>query len=109
VPTYVYACKSCGEQFETIQKMSDAPLKECRTCPGEVRRVIFPPAVVYKGTGFYVTDYKNGGRKSEADSGSSASSESSETKSTSTETKTETKSDSAAGTKTETKTADKTA
>jgi putative FmdB family regulatory protein len=112
VPTYVYACKSCGEQFEVIQKMSDAALKECRTCPGEVRRVIFPPAVVYKGTGFYVTDYKNGGRKSDSESGAASSSESSSTSSdtkseaksdTKSEAKSETKSDSSSTTKTEPK------
>ena len=105
MPTYVYACKSCGEQFEVMQRMSDAALTECRTCPGEVRRVLFPPAVVYKGTGFYVTDYKNGGRKSESDSGSTSSSEATGSKSaeTKSESKSETKSDSASATKTESK------
>lgn len=94
MPTYVYACKSCGERFEVVQKMSDAPLTDCRSCDGQVRRVIFPPAVVYKGTGFYVTDYKNGG------SSSSSSSSSSEKAS---ESKSETKSDSNSSTATDTK------
>ena len=42
--------------------MSDPPLTECSDCGGELRRVLFPPAVVYKGSGFYTTDYKNAGR-----------------------------------------------
>lgn len=83
MPTYVYACRECDERLEVVQKMSDAPLKECPKCRGELRRVLFPPAVVYKGSGFYTTDYKNGGS-----SASSSTSTASETKS---ETKTETK------------------
>jgi len=66
--------------------MSDAALTECQKCGGVLRRVIFPPAVVYKGSGFYVTDYKNGGRSSEGSTGASKS----ETGSASTETKSET-------------------
>ena len=95
MPTYVYACKGCEDRTEVIQKMSDAALTECQKCGGVLRRVIFPPAVVYKGSGFYVTDYKNGGSASSA-SKSDTSSTSSETKSETpakTETKTETKSE----------------
>lgn len=64
MPTYVYACRQCEDRTEVVQKMSDAPFRECGACGGELRRVLFPPAVVYKGSGFYTTDYKNGGRKS---------------------------------------------
>jgi putative FmdB family regulatory protein len=96
VPTYVYACRDCDERTEVVQKMSDAPLTECGKCGGSVRRVLFPPAVVYKGSGFYTTDYKNGGRKSET---SSASNGSSETKA---ETKTESKTESKPEAKSET-------
>ena len=63
MPTYVYACKDCSDRTEVVQRMSDAPLTECAKCGGALRRVLFPPAVVYKGSGFYTTDYKNGGRK----------------------------------------------
>jgi putative FmdB family regulatory protein len=63
VPTYVYACRQCDARQEIVQKMSDPPLTECGKCQGVLRRVLFPPAVVYKGSGFYTTDYKNGGRK----------------------------------------------
>jgi len=90
VPTYVYACRSCEDRTEVVQKMSDAPLTDCDKCGGILRRVIFPPAVVYKGSGFYTTDYKNGGRKSETDSKPAAAAGSGETK---TETKSETKSE----------------
>ena len=91
MPTYVYACKGCDDRTEVFQSISAAPLTECEKCGGSLRRVLFPPAVVYKGSGFYTTDYKNGGRKSES-SASDTSSSSTETKSESksTETKTET-------------------
>ena len=97
MPTYVYACRSCDDRIEIVQKMSDAPLTECQKCGGSLRKVLFPPAVVYKGSGFYVADYKNGGAKSESSSSrsserSSSSSESkSEAKPASTESKPETK------------------
>lgn len=78
MPTYVYACKACDDRVEVVQRMSDAPLRECKSCGGELRKVLFPPAVVYKGSGFYVTDYKNGGsKKSESSSASSSDSSSS--------------------------------
>lgn len=66
MPTYVYACRQCEDRTEVVQKMSDAALIECGHCGGPLRRVLFPPAVVYKGSGFYTTDYKNSGRKSES-------------------------------------------
>lgn len=99
MPTYVYACRECDDRTEVVQKMSDDPLTECGKCGGSLRRVLFPPAVVYKGSGFYTTDYKNGGRKAEsAGTGESASTE------TKTETPAETKTETKAETKTETKT-----
>lgn len=96
MPTYVYACRNCEDRFEIVQKMSDTPLTECQKCGGSLRKVLFPPAVVYKGSGFYVTDYKNSSAKSEASSsGSSSSTESkSEAKPAATESKPESKSES---------------
>jgi putative FmdB family regulatory protein len=91
VPTYVYACRGCEDRTEVVQKMSDAPLTTCTTCGGSLRRVLFPPAVVYKGSGFYTTDYKNGGRKSETDSASTSTDSSPAKSETKAETKTETK------------------
>jgi putative FmdB family regulatory protein len=57
MPTYEYECKSCGRGFEIFQSMSDPPLKECPECGKEVRRLIFGgTGVIFKGSGFYVTD-----------------------------------------------------
>jgi len=57
MPTYEYECKSCGHSFEVFQAMSDEPLKTCAKCGKEVRRLIFGGAgVIFKGSGFYVTD-----------------------------------------------------
>jgi len=57
MPTYEYECKKCGYNFEMFQSMSDEPLKTCAKCGGEVRRLIFGGAgVIFKGSGFYVTD-----------------------------------------------------
>lgn len=56
MPTYSYRCAECGNQFDQYQKFSDDPLSECPTCAGKVRRVIQPVGVVFKGSGWYVTD-----------------------------------------------------
>jgi putative FmdB family regulatory protein len=57
MPTYEYECKSCSHNFEVFQSMSDAPIEICPECGGEVRRLIFGGAgVIFKGSGFYVTD-----------------------------------------------------
>ncbi|MDR1319717.1 MAG: zinc ribbon domain-containing protein [Treponema sp.] len=57
MPTYEYECKSCGYSFETFQAMSDDPLKSCPKCGKEVRRLINGGSgVIFKGSGFYVTD-----------------------------------------------------
>jgi putative FmdB family regulatory protein len=60
MPTYDYRCEKCGHSFELFQKMSDARLKACPKCGGEVRRLIGPgAAVIFKGSGFYSTDYRD--------------------------------------------------
>jgi putative FmdB family regulatory protein len=56
MPTYEYACKTCGNRFETWQKFTDQPLTECPQCHGQIRRVLFPAGIVFKGSGFYSTD-----------------------------------------------------
>lgn len=56
MPTYEYQCKTCGYQFEQTQRFSDPPLTECPKCSGEVRRVFFPAGVIFKGSGWYITD-----------------------------------------------------
>jgi len=60
MPTYEYECKTCGHRFEKFQKMSDAPMKNCPECGEQVRRLIGAGAgVIFKGSGFYKTDYAN--------------------------------------------------
>ena len=83
VPIYEYECGKCRHRFEVIQKIADAPLKKCEKCKGKVERLISSPAIQFKGTGWYVTDYaKKGSReessKSKSESEKPASSESSE-------------------------------
>jgi len=57
MPTYEYECKSCSHSFEVFQSMSDPPVKDCPECGSEVRRLIFGgTGVIFKGSGFYVTD-----------------------------------------------------
>jgi len=64
MPTYDYRCKKCRHQFEAFQAISADPLTECPVCGGNVERLIGGGAgLVFKGSGFYITDYKN--KKSE--------------------------------------------
>jgi putative FmdB family regulatory protein len=56
MPTYAYRCDACGHQFEAFQKFADEPLRECPACGAAVRRVIHPVGVVFKGSGWYITD-----------------------------------------------------
>jgi putative FmdB family regulatory protein len=57
LPTYEYRCVSCEHQFERFQRMSDDPVKECEVCGEPVKRLLFPVAIQFKGSGFYTTDY----------------------------------------------------
>jgi len=67
MPTYEYECLECGIDFEAFQKMSDAALTECPQCKGKVKRLISSGAgLIFKGSGFYATDYKNKGKPSES-------------------------------------------
>lgn len=60
MPSYDYKCTECEYSFELFQKMSDEPLHICPKCKGKVKRLIGPGAgMIFKGTGFYQTDYKN--------------------------------------------------
>jgi putative FmdB family regulatory protein len=60
VPTYQYTCTECGEPLETVQKFSDEPLTVCPACGGRLRKVFSPVGIVFKGSGFYRTDSRNG-------------------------------------------------
>ncbi len=89
MPLYEYKCEACAHRFERIQKFSDPPVDTCPTCgKGPVRKLLSSPAIQFKGSGFYITDYA---RKGGADKSSSTASSSTETNKT--ETKTESKSD----------------
>jgi putative FmdB family regulatory protein len=56
MPMYEYKCESCGIRFERIQHFKDKPLKECPECGGPVHRLIQPVGIIFKGSGFYITD-----------------------------------------------------
>ena len=74
MPNYEYLCTKCGHRFEQIRKFSDRQLRKCPECGGVIEQVISAPAVQFKGSGWYVTDYPKKGAGS-AGSSSSASSD----------------------------------
>lgn len=71
MPTYEYECTKCRKRFEHFQKMTDRPLKKCPDCKGKVNRLISSGSgIIFKGKGFYQTDYKpssSGGEKKKKD------------------------------------------
>ena len=60
MPTYQYRCTECGDELEVVQKFSDDPLTVCPACQGSLRKVFSPVGIVFKGSGFYRTDSRNG-------------------------------------------------
>lgn len=68
MPLYEYQCDACQHRFEVIQKFSDAPVDVCPSCGGTVKKLISSPAIQFKGTGWYITDYakKSGANASNA-------------------------------------------
>lgn len=85
MPIYTYRCKKCGHQFDQRQRMSDDPLTICPVCEGDLRRIVNSVGVVFKGSGFYVTDNRsnnsaNGVAKAAAEKDSSTEGKSSPTK-----------------------------
>jgi putative FmdB family regulatory protein len=75
MPLYEYRCTKCGERTEVLQHLSDAPLAECPRCGGALEKVISAPALQFKGSGWYVTDYgkRDGGGASGSGKGTEAS------------------------------------
>ena len=67
MPLYEYECSACGNRFERIQKFSDPPVQTCPECGGEVHKLIAAPAVQFKGSGWYVTDYAGKGKEPRKD------------------------------------------
>lgn len=75
MPTYEYRCAECGNEFEQFGRMSDPPVQECPNCHAQAQRKISGGAgLVFKGSGFYITDYRGEGYKKAAESDKSASS-----------------------------------
>jgi putative FmdB family regulatory protein len=73
MPLYEYECDACGHRFEVIVKFSDPPIEKCPTCGGAVHKLMSSPAIQFKGTGWYITDYarkdadkKQGGEKKDS-------------------------------------------
>lgn len=61
MPTYVYGCDACGHRFEKFQKFADEPVRICPACQSSVRRIMQPAGIVFKGSGWHITDYKRNG------------------------------------------------
>ena len=82
MPTYEYKCKECGHQFEAFQSMSAEPLTDCEKCAGTVERVISGGAgLIFKGSGFYITDYRDSSYTKAAEKESGKTEKKSESKS----------------------------
>ena len=100
MPLYEYECDGCGRRFELIRKFSDAPVTNCPTCNGSVRKLFSSPAIQFKGTGWYVTDYARkpsaGQAESATSAGDSKEKSSSDKKSASTDSSSSSSSDAAA-------------
>ncbi len=69
MPMYEYRCLDCGKTTEAIQRLSDDPLTECKTCGGTLERLLSAPAIQFKGSGWYINDYgrKNGAASNGSD------------------------------------------
>ena len=96
MPLYEYQCDACAHRFEVIQQYKDAPIDVCPKCGGTVKKLLSSPAIQFKGSGFYITDYARKGSDS-------ATTKSGETKADSTASSTESKSEGKSDTKTESK------
>ena len=103
MPLYEYECEKCGHRFELIRKFSDPPLEACPKCGGAVRKLMSSPAIQFKGTGWYITDYAKKDQVAPSRSGDSKSGEQKSGDAGSAESKSDAKSGSETASKTETK------
>ncbi len=83
MPTYEYACRSCGEHIEAVQSFKDDPLTTCTACGGELRKVFGSIGIAFKGSGFYRTDSRAAAAGSSSGTGNGSSSDGGSTSSTS--------------------------
>lgn len=67
MPIYEYRCNDCGHTFDVIQKVSDPPITACTKCSGPTNKVISPAGLMFKGSGWYITDYSSRGKESGKD------------------------------------------
>jgi len=91
MPIYLYQCDTCGVRFERRQHIAEPSLVECPECDGRVRRIIQPVGVIFRGSGFYVTDNRQGSSATLGATKGSGETEKKEATSSEPETKTETK------------------
>lgn len=78
MPTYQYACTTCGHQLEAVQSFTDAPLTECPACAGRLRKLFNSVGIVFKGSGFYRTDSRTAPKEAAAATGSATEAKSGE-------------------------------
>ena len=97
MPIYEYQCSQCKERHEVIQRFSDAPMSHCPSCGGDVKKLPSSPAIQFKGSGFYKTDYAS------SSSASSSKGDGESKSDTTSDSKGESKSDTAAASKSEAK------
>jgi len=94
MPLYEYQCTKCAERVEILQKFSDPPYSICPSCGGDMKKLFSAPAIQFKGSGFYKTDYPSSTSKSDSKSESTSDSKPESKSESKSETKSETKSES---------------
>ena len=102
MPTYGYRCGNCGHEFEIRQRITEEPLITCPKCGGKLAKMLYPAGIIFKGSGYYTTDYKGSGDGSAGSSNGVAPVSAGDS-----ESKPETKSESKSESKTESKTESK--
>ena len=103
MPLYEYQCEACAHRFEVIQKYSDAPIDICPRCNGAVRKLLSSPAIQFKGSGWYITDYARAGKSDPGEKGSASAKSDSKSDATGSESKSDAKSESKSESKAESK------
>ncbi len=103
MPVYEYECEQCGTRFERLQSIKDEPVRQCPECSGTVHKVFHPAGIIFKGSGWYITDSRKSTSGTVTGETKSNGSSSKDEKKTPAETKSETKSETKTETKSESK------